>query len=943
MACDEESGISLGNCETDVEDAMDDADEAIGERFTARGVRMLWEVVTGVYFFQSLVFVLQWPDIEDTWAMALSVASTALALSNSWAATMLVSGVNLPERRAACIRYHTLAVPYAIMLLSTLLIALRWNTWERHGGNVQIMIIMAVSCVTGIVQLMQVARVQYAWITAVSQDAAWTANAFCLACFLCIGTQVRHMVFGFSGYWQLCVVAEGLAWTVFLSIAMHASSTGWSEFTGFRRGQLRYPMVLSGCLAILCSLTTAKRICRSLHFYHGAIPDGMWYFLLACESCKMLSTYSAFRATLIAWQCPDTGDTTWKSDDSQQGPVSALQPRRTRPCELGLLLAEALCIVVYWSYRHHNKQDMSLNAAKPNPCEFCHRQDSLLLSSLIAKIALCSTKITSEVANVPSTILDGLSWMCCAFLLGFQPVDASLAILICTLTSYRIILMIPFARACVIASLCLVSFCVGIAMEVIESGPDRQMASVPERAHLLGPLCCSFIMSLGVKRFLEHQSRLWGEMVEECQQQGDDNGLSFGSSSSPAEAIPIFKPRGPASVRSLPTSLRSKISRQSDFTLKSAPAVLEGHCKQGAGLLPLSQGCMDGDCLPEGSLVWVEGHALPRRVETVSSGERVLCFDRLSGSVKHASVLAVEEQASGQALWCKISLSDGTSVEVTSDHPLHPVKPCQEQRAQGWGPWGGGRPGFATPASNLKAGEDHLLVLKVEPVSVESLTSHWSSKPRISLTVQQSERHTIFVAAQSKDGALNALAVESANAYSHILGPGEQHTFIHYAEECHHDLSESASNRSLPIPASLPSPPQDWNAVAVPGPADSEPGSQSRDSSGLTSQARESTASDDLSGPSAPLLDVFDFEALQAQELKSIGSRHHSSGNCRPCVHEDRFVTGQKPYPCVNGASCEFCHQEHPNLKHEANRRRRMRKKVKLAMSRSEVPDETPS
>eukprot|EP00931_Biecheleriopsis_adriatica_P016926 TRINITY_DN12322_c0_g4_i1.p1 TRINITY_DN12322_c0_g4~~TRINITY_DN12322_c0_g4_i1.p1 ORF type:complete len:588 (+),score=83.90 TRINITY_DN12322_c0_g4_i1:89-1852(+) len=585
-------------------------------------------------------------------------------------------------------------------------------------------------------------------------------------------------------------------------------------------------------------------------------------------------------------------------------------------------------------------QDTSLNAANLISSGFWYRQDLLLLSSLTAKIALCSTKVTSEVTKVPSTILDGLSWMCCAFLLGFQPVDASLAILICTLTSYTIILMIPFARAFVIACLCFAAFCAGVAMAVIESAPDGQMASVSERAHLLGSLCCSFIMSLGVKRFLEHQSRLWGEMVEKCLQHSDDNGLSNGSFVSPAEVRSKFKPRGPASVRSLPTSLRSRISCQSDFTLKSAPAVFEGHYKQGARLLPLSKGCMDGDCLPEGSLVWVEGHVLPRRVETVSSGERVLCFDRLSGSVKHASVLAVEEQASGQALWCKVSLSDGTSLEVTADHPLHPVKPCEEQRAQGWGPWGRGRPGFATSASNLKAGEDHLLVLKVEPVSVESLTSHWSSKPRISLTVQQSERHTIFVAAQSKDCTLNALAVESANAYSHILGPAEQHTFITCAEEG--DLSESASNRSLPIFASLPLPPQAQNAVAMPVSSDSEPGGQSHDASGRTSQSRVSTASDELSGLPAPLVDVFDFEALQAQGLKSIGSSHHSSGNCRPCVHEDRFVRGLKPYPCVNGASCEFCHQEHPNLKHDTNRRRRIRKKQKLAMRRSELPDEVP-
>eukprot|EP00443_Scrippsiella_acuminata_P006716 CAMPEP_0115268914 /NCGR_PEP_ID=MMETSP0270-20121206/52763_1 /TAXON_ID=71861 /ORGANISM="Scrippsiella trochoidea, Strain CCMP3099" /LENGTH=109 /DNA_ID=CAMNT_0002685125 /DNA_START=5 /DNA_END=331 /DNA_ORIENTATION=- len=82
--------------------------------------------------------------------------------------------------------------------------------------------------------------------------------------------------------------------------------------------------------------------------------------------------------------------------------------------------------------------------------------------------------------------------------------------------------------------------------------------------------------------------------------------------------------------------------------------------------------CDGPDCLPENSLVQVEGSTEPRELGDLRVGERVLCEDSLEKTTCYVRVDNVEmtdQSGDDPAEWVRLALSDGSSITMTADHP----------------------------------------------------------------------------------------------------------------------------------------------------------------------------------------------------------------------------------------------------------------------------------
>merc|ERR1712151_530137 len=119
----------------------------------------------------------------------------------------------------------------------------------------------------------------------------------------------------------------------------------------------------------------------------------------------------------------------------------------------------------------------------------------------------------------------------------------------------------------------------------------------------------------------------------------------------------------------------------------------------------------------------------------METGEKVLCFDRLTQNLKHAGITNIHRQT-GSVDWTHVTLTDGTSLGMTSDHPVQPMSPLGQPSKDG-----------PIRASELQPEKDSLMVLKVVPVLVQSIRNSSEHRSYISVNVNQSERYSVFVAA----------------------------------------------------------------------------------------------------------------------------------------------------------------------------------------------------
>lgn len=375
--------------------------------------------------------------------------------------------------------------------------------------------------------------------------------------------------------------------------------------------------------------------------------------------------------------------------------------------------------------------------------------------------------------------------------------------------------------------------------------------------------------------------------------------------------------------------LAKKQSKAEDFGAQSAPSVCMMPIPEGKINAKKEGTCVDGDCLPPDALVWIEGEAKPRALGEVVPGQKILCYDRLGGNMKHAVVREISQE-SGVSNWTEVRLEDGTVLNMTADHPVRPTSDVS-----GGGPFSGAR--AAIGAASLQPGVDHLFVLKVVPVVVKQVTTKSVDSSRVYVTIQQPERHSLFVANKGgPPGTTAALAVESSDAYRRdALNLPVRNTFLHFPDDSSYVQAHPAS-----APASLHG--RSLAGSSVRG--TSLPGTMTDQDStiSMASMASDRDALVVLGGPLAPdwdsdvvigakpvglasMMSLKDFRGIKASGWRSIGSVGHSADECNACLFENRRQHFAFK-PCYKGVLCERCHEDHDVYKKWKGRRLQQQK-----------------
>jgi len=226
----------------------------------------------------------------------------------------------------------------------------------------------------------------------------------------------------------------------------------------------------------------------------------------------------------------------------------------------------------------------------------------------------------------------------------------------------------------------------------------------------------------------------------------------------------------------------------------------------GTGLRPKQQheregvDCKGGDCLPEDTLVYVDGLPMPQPICAVKAKQRVLCYDDLVGSVSYVPVDKIgisEPHAQPDRGAVRVQLLDNTELLMTGNHPVKAYPTVNDSwDAVGAIVQGSGR---CARAADLEAGHDSLIVLKTAAVPVKKVEqvpledASGEHRRWVTVSVQGPQRHTIFTATKGSQLApCQMMAVGGSNLLPlHEEHPPQKHTFIHFSV----DDSEKASSR----------------------------------------------------------------------------------------------------------------------------------------------------
>ncbi|CAK0890209.1 unnamed protein product [Prorocentrum cordatum] len=451
------------------------------------------------------------------------------------------------------------------------------------------------------------------------------------------------------------------------------------------------------------------------------------------------------------------------------------------------------------------------------------------------------------------------------------------------------------------------------------------------------------------RKIFEHLSEL---QIESLRQSSEGPpSIADGGSHDPRPSPRCERPRVPSGRRG-PASLGPSVQSAPADMLPSALQVLAGvHALQDAA-------CPGGalDCFQPSAAVWVSGEAEPVPVGRLVPGQRVLCFDSLGGSVKYAQVSEV--LADAEALeWVEVALADGTTLTMTSDHPVQPL-----------GQHGRHLREKPVPASSLVPLRDSVMVHRVAtlPVAVHSVTRREATaamRERVSVCVHQPDRYAILVVTGGGARA-SSMAVGSADARGALQHQSQvKNTFVHvcpdggagraraaseprprggraWAVDCASSASSLvvASQLSALVPCGREGLEEDAEhdgatCEPVVGPEGSVEivchqsfgglplqllprgmeglqAYQERD--GAHSQApvspdgvAEVVCRQSIGGMSALLREESQpAAAAEGEKLPSIGSVGHHEGECQPCQLHFRGK-------CLRGCKCNFCHLPH--------------------------------
>jgi len=546
-----------------------------------------------------------------------------------------------------------------------------------------------------------------------------------------------------------------------------------------------------------------------------------------------------------------------------------------------------------------------------------------------------------------NTLMDAACFTWCAILAGSVGRIGPVTLVFNIMISYMLIFVFPFRRALIVVPLCYLTYC---ATSAITFQHDDDTTSLELRSSQwgtviaeLGALGIGLVLSVSAKRMIELSK--WEAFVmcrEKAAEAIHEKVLRVQSEFAHEVAVRRTRLDSESSAHFKEASGNSRCENILP-SLLSAPAILQVASTDNATKACIPHDSSGGDCLPPDAKVWIEGHTCPRLLSQLKCGERILCYDRLSGNLKYAAISAFE-QTEGDITWCFVSLADGTTLKMTSDHPIQPHVTGAQNAASG----------SLAPvrAEDLQPKRDSLTVLKIASVPVDAVQHVKEVGQKISLSVQQPLRHSIFVASHGETanggaGLLQTMCVESADVLSqNRLRLGESRTFVHLTED---DLSEPPPlRRTLSEPSGFPScPPEqdvDHGGSAAPRPLSDAPGSFSNStgsqcpvSSHESSSATGSQNADVLvasaltlapacqeagdpgaagalfavsSGANAPAR-LSDLLRLKSSGLRSLGSVDHGSGNCHPCAFHNRYRPNGAVLLCKKGLLCERCHQDH--------------------------------
>lgn len=355
------------------------------------------------------------------------------------------------------------------------------------------------------------------------------------------------------------------------------------------------------------------------------------------------------------------------------------------------------------------------------------------------------------------------------------------------------------------------------------------------------------------------------------------------------------------------------------------------------------------------SRVWVESKAAFELVGRVSSGDRILCHDNLTGGLKYAPVMNSKIQGNNDPVsWVTVTLESGETLEVTADHPLVVWNAGTDETAEIEG-------GSKTPmhqhyqqgrhicAADLKIGQDCLTILKTVTIPVKNIQHKVKSAPvgltqiqndsssdgqRVALVVHQPDRHSILVSFDPHGSKQHFTAVGSSGACPQAASRMVvKNTFIACGDSIVSDWRRTCSEPPMPgesnpdtidLPLSqhawqrrTPSPlwtPIDQLSVSTSTASSSASTVSSHEATIIricgNLRLPETREEGEYPGlPNQSTVCLSELQQLHRNGLPSVGSSHCTEEDCQPCAFQAKKQRrGVKAKDCRNGAFCDFCH-----------------------------------
>jgi hypothetical protein len=623
--------------------------------------------------------------------------------------------------------------------------------------------------------------------------------------------------------------------------------------------------------------------------------------------------------------------------DSAQKRFAVLRIKESKKFEMAYIVVEFAGIVIF-----------SMLAVRSKSTRFT-KQLAVPFLCLLLRLCRCLTPMRSSGhLDKLCALLDVFNFNYYAFLAALWHNGALCPFVLHIILSYMVFFVFPFCRAVVVVSLCYVTYSVTfVYVHAEHSNINAGMGDMVSELSLLAVGLCITVTQKRVSEMSKWQVfRTVEEKTEEALQEKVSQCQEEFARDYPFEDPVAAKAICGAKVET-PDKCYDYYSKlhiaPSGTSLHSAPAVLRADPQQCDAQTADSEElrCCSANCLLPASLAWVENEAQPKLLQDLKPGDKVLCYDRLGATMKHTALLEVKV-VDGPVEWVTVMLEDGTALEMTCDHLVQPSPTSPDQgAAMPTGPHA--RPMPVTFAGELQPGIHSLTVLKVVPIPVKSVQRRQSSKNmRMALTVQQSERHAIFIGSPGDRGArISPIAVESANANEGGIRIASQakNTFLNVVSTRNSDNQIQRCRSAPELGGAVSFSLMDGASVthiADPSASISELSSLSSTISGQlgwdcevqVSGALAPRASEDgilvvPVGQNAPAV-LSDLVVMRTSGYRSMGSVDHASGSCKPCIHNSRWTQGahsQGASPCFKGPLCERCHEDHQIVSRSQKRR----------------------